>query len=313
MASIRDLTCIHSVAHMAEYGKYEEEFIVYGCAAMENGKIVYRITPLYEEIMQFQAEALLQNQCLTPIHTLMNRCIVQTGQRDGLLYETEIKLANTLRQLYSRTFFTQLQHCNAIMANDAAKPIFDQLQANLNGIFSMEYLQLFEGLVAVAYQAKVLTEESLQDIQKWLRRVKNQMEYDVVIKKPFTRTFYGFCYLDATGRPMYKINAEQFTVVSEQRKCKQKQLCTTPVFQKTYWYDYGVEPKTIRAQFKEELQQYYGENYWSYWKQIKALPAVVSQQQFENSLKLLEQEDSQEAVHAFLEYGYDWNLYQLSL
>lgn len=45
MTSIRDLTCIHSVEHMAECGKYEEEFIVYGCSSMEHGKIIYRISP----------------------------------------------------------------------------------------------------------------------------------------------------------------------------------------------------------------------------------------------------------------------------
>ena len=54
MTSIRDLTCIHSVAHMAECGKYEEEFIVYGCSCVEKGKIVYHISPSVREILRFK-------------------------------------------------------------------------------------------------------------------------------------------------------------------------------------------------------------------------------------------------------------------
>ena len=99
MTSIRDLTCIHSVAHMAECGKYEEEFIVYGCSSVENGKIVYRISPSVREILQFKEQAVLDNQLVSPVHTLMNRCLVQTGQHEQRLYETEIRLANTLRKL----------------------------------------------------------------------------------------------------------------------------------------------------------------------------------------------------------------------
>ena len=85
----------------------------------------------------------------------------------------------------------------------------------------------------------------------------------------------------------------------------------TPIFQKTYWYDYGVEPKKVKELFKKQLKQYYDESYWQYWRQIKALAAVVEKEQFQQALQMIEQTGVQEQRDAFLEYGYDWNVVML--
>ena len=311
MASIRDLTCIHSVAHMAEYGKYEEEFIVYGCSCLENDKLVYRISPSEQEIFRFQEQAALENQLTSPVHTLMNRCIVQTGQHEQRLYETEIGLANTLQTLYPRLFFEQLERCKNAPFTDAAKEIFDVLRFQLNGIFSTDYLQLLQGLVAMAYQAHVLTPTALSEIQQWQKTIQQQMEHDVLITKPFKRTFYGICYFNQTRAPQYKVNAQKFVVLNEQRALKRRRYPVTPIFQKTYWYDYGMEPKEVKESFKKQLKLYYGESYWQYWRQIKALAPVVEKDQFQQALQVIERTGLQEQRDAFLEYGYDWNVVAL--
>ena len=311
MASIRDLTCIHSVAHMAEYGKYEEEFIVYGCSCLENDKLVYRISPSGQEIFRFQEQAALENQLTSPVHTLMNRCIVQTGQHEQRLYETEIGLANTLQTLYPRLFFEQLERCKNAPFTDAAKEIFDVLRFQLNGIFSTDYLQLLQGLVAMAYQAHVLTPTALSEIQQWQKTIQQQMEHDVLITKPFKRTFYGICYFNQTRAPQYKVNAQKFVVLNEQRALKRRRYPVTPIFQKTYWYDYGMEPKEVKESLKKQLKLYYGESYWQYWRQIKALAPVVEKDQFQQALQVIERTGLQEQRDAFLEYGYDWNVVAL--
>ena len=313
MTSIRDLTCIHSVAHMAECGKYEEEFIVYGCSCVEKGKIVYHISPSVREILRFKEQAALNNQLVSPVHTLMNRCLVQTGQHEQRLYETEIRLANTLQQLYSHLFFEQLEVCNHAPFTDAAKEIFDNLRFQMNGIFSLDYLQILQGLLAMAYSSHVLTTAALQEIQQWEKKVQQQLEHDVFIEKPFKRSFYGICYLDQEGKPQYKVNAQEFMVLMEQRKLKRQRIPVTPIFQKTYWYDYGVEPKEIRKQFRKQLEIYYGETYWCYWKKIKRLAPVVDKMQFQQGLHLLETTNVPEEKDALLEFGYDWNVVALEM
>lgn len=309
MASIRDLTCIRSVEHMAEYGKYEEEFIVYGCSCMERGKLVYRVSPHYREIAKFVTQSVQENRLPSPVHTLMRRCVVQTGQREQLLYDTELELARTLQKAYSRNFFHEVNQCMQVMPTNAAKPIFDELRFQLNGIFSEEYLQLFEGLVSIAYQARLLTTETVIEIQQWVQNVKKQMEHDIVAKKTFQRTFYGLCYIDANGRYQYKSNAQEYMILEEQRKLKRQKYAVSPIFQKTYWYGYGIEPKTIKEQFKKELITYYGELYWVYWNKIKQQAPVVSQEQYAQALQRIEMHDTKEAYDAFMEYGYNWNMY----
>ena len=308
MASVRDLTCIHSVSHMAEYGKYEEEFIVYGCSYMEHGKIVYRISPQYDEIARFHNHGAQDKYYPSPIETIKKRSVVQTGQHEQLLYETELALAQKLQQQYSRVFFEEIAQCTKAEANDDARPMFDRLRFQMNGIFSSDLLQLFEGLVDIAYRAKNLTDDGLQEIQQWMRKVKTQMEYDIVAKKPFVRTFYGICYIDSNGKYQYKMNAQEDIVLEEQRKLKQKKMAVTPIFHKTYWYDYGVEPKVIREQFKQELIGYYDDVYWQHWREIRELTPVISKESFDQALIHLEQMALKDAKNAMLEYGYDWNI-----
>jgi len=296
---------------MAEYGKYEEEFIVYGCSCFEQGKIVYRISPSVQEIIRFKEQAILDNLVTSPVHTLMKRCVVQTGQHEQLLYETEIQLACALRRLYQPLFFEELEICNDAPFTDSAKEIFDDLRSQLNGIFSADYLQLLEGLVSMAYQAHVLTPNALSEIQQWQKNVQRQMEHDVFIQKPFKRTFYGICYREKTGEKKYKINAQEYTILCERRKLMQQKYAVTPVFQKTYWYDYGVAPKDMKELFKKDLAAYYGETYWQYWQKIKSLQPVFEQGQFAQALQRIEQTGVPEQRDAFLEYGYNWNVVDL--
>ena len=42
----RDMCCIAAVGNMASMGRFEEEFIMYGCAYLENGNVTYRISPV---------------------------------------------------------------------------------------------------------------------------------------------------------------------------------------------------------------------------------------------------------------------------
>ena len=308
MASIRDLTCINSVSHMAEYGKYEEEFLVYGCTCLENGKLVYRISPKYEEIAQFVRQTVHKGIIASPIQSIMRRHTVLTGQHQQLLYETELELAQQLQKNYGRFFFDAVEDCMNVKADDGARALFDSLRLQLNGIFSENALQIFEGLVDVAYQAKHLTDDAWQEIQVWLRKVKNQMEHDVVAKKPFVRTFYGFCYIDSRGTYQYKANAQENIVVEEQRKLKRQNLFVSPIFRKTYWYDYGVEPKALRNAFKQELVEYYGDVYWQHWTAIKELTPRISNERYKGFLARLEVTGTKEEKEAFLEYGYDWNV-----
>lgn len=308
MTSIRDLTCIHSVAHMTEYGKYEEEFIVYGCCSKENGKLLYRISPDYKELATFAQNAIFTEQYPSPIHTAMNRCVVQAGQKETLLYETELRLAASLQCMYPQLFFDEIDKCVVVKSSDAARSIFLQLQTQMNGIFSLDYLQLFEGLLQMAYQAKLLTKPTLTTIQAWVQKMQKQMACDVVIMKPLERTFYGFCYQNSNGAYCYKMNAQEYAVLQEQRKIKRRGLACTPIFHKTYRYDYQIEPKMLREQFRQQLESYLGAQYWQYWKAIRALPSVVSTEQFVSSMEKMERFCGQEAKEAFKEYAYDWNL-----
>lgn len=188
----------------------------------------------------------------------------------------------------------------------------DSLQKNTDTLYSFDcflcYIKgdRFEGLVRMAYQAKLLTEDALFEITQWQKKMNRQMEQEIVVKKPFCRTFYGFCYLDQKQTPHYKVNTQAFSVINDQRKMKRNKYCVTPVFHKTYWYDYGIAPKMIKEEFQALPASYYTEEYW---EKIKQHPALVQYTHYKEALSLIASSCSQEALEAFQEYGYDWNVY----
>ena len=53
MVAIRDLKCSQDIAEMAALGKFEEEFIVYGCCYVENGQVYYRVSTQEDELYLF--------------------------------------------------------------------------------------------------------------------------------------------------------------------------------------------------------------------------------------------------------------------
>lgn len=71
-------------------------------------------------------------------------------------------------------------------------------------------------------------------------------------------------------------------------------------------YDYGIAPKMIKEEFQALLASYCTEKYW---EKIKQHPALVQYTHYKEALSLIASSCSQEALEAFQEYGYDWNVY----
>ena len=50
----RDERCAADVAYMASMGSFGEDFLMYGCAYLEHGKVTYRISPEASQLYLFQ-------------------------------------------------------------------------------------------------------------------------------------------------------------------------------------------------------------------------------------------------------------------
>lgn len=197
MAGLRDLVCAQSVGEMSKMGRFNKDFIMYGCAYEEQGEVHYMISSVATNIHDFIDNSVQQGLYPTPIMTITKTCPVPAGTEEDIALSVKVDLAKQLKKAYPKEFFELLKVFTKAPANDGALAILAPIQTMLEGQFVEDKLKLFENLVHLAYQGKVLSQASYQQFQVWLKDMRVQMVDDVVVKESFERTFYGFAYTKA--------------------------------------------------------------------------------------------------------------------
>ena len=123
MVAIRDLKCSQDIAEMAALGKFEEEFIVYGCCYVENGQVYYRVSTQEDELYLFIEQCMERGVYPSPVQRLLNRTLVPSGMQEEYLYQTKIMLAKQMQKNYPSALLKQFAVSAEQDDNDAAAAI----------------------------------------------------------------------------------------------------------------------------------------------------------------------------------------------
>lgn len=276
MVSIREMAIANDIAEMAALGWFPHEFIVYGCCYVEDGKLYYKVSSQNTELYRFKEECLKRNIYVSPIVELLNRVSVPSGMQDEYLLRTKIKLAKRMQRDFDTDTMKQFSQLAEQDCSDSAAELLYNLKHKLLGCFERELLQLAESIVDYAFQQKKLKLDTYEDFCRWFDYVYSQMDDDIVIRKNFQRTFYGFAYKTSTGMQRYFVNASE----SEVRKKKEELCCqgiiSTPILQKTYSFDNQPNLATVRESFLQQLKQWMDTEYMEYLDAIDQLPGVAA-------------------------------------
>ncbi len=280
MTSIRDMNCGNDVAMMDKLGRFEREFVVYGVGFVQEGQVRYLISGRQDKLQQFNELALEREIYPTPIVQSLISTTVPSGTQSDIAWKAKVLLASKLQATYRRPFFQTLQRLGEQRANDAAQPLLLAEQKRLCGVFDQEALALFEGLVRQALAQKVLTLASFEQFQKFLEKMRRQMEDDPLIKKTFQRTFSGFMYETPAQERAYFTDAQPETVWEKRSALLREGYLATPILSKTYWFDYNTPLKSIRRQFADELRARLDEAFWQRVKSVSQLPGAIGTELF---------------------------------
>ena len=281
MVAKRDLVVANDIAEMAALGWFPHEFIVYGCSYVKNGIQYYKVSSQDTELYHFKEECLKQNIYVSPIIESLNRVSVPSGMQNEYMLRTKIKLAKQLQANYDTDWMKTFSLFAEQEGNDSAAILLRELKEKAIGCFERDVLDLISSIVDYAFYQKKLKKETYTDLKQWLNYVYSQMEDDVVIRKNFKRTFYGFAYKSDTGMVRYIANASEREVQRRKEELYCKGVTSTPILQKTYYFDNQPNLALIRDQFLMVLKQWMDEEYWWYLETIDALPAAVSVAQME--------------------------------
>lgn len=308
----RDAQCASDVANMAEMGKFEVDFPVYGCAYLENDCITYRVSSDAKDIYCFLDQSAHYGLYPTSIKHYIRQTPVPSGLRDQIAYETKITLAHMLKHDYGHTFFNLLEPFTKTLESDASASALFKMAEFIEGRFNEWELQLLEGTLNIAFEAKQLTEQSFQSLQTFIKKTRQQMEEDPIVQNIFSRTLFGFCYLTNRNTIKIYVDAQELPVLDRQKRCQSKGYITAPVIEQTYWFkDFGDLPG-IRQQFIDSLRMLQNEAYFDVLKRIKTLPAAFVIKDFQEAYQELKHSHStQQEMDDFRSYGYRWNVFNI--
>lgn len=280
MVAFRDLKVSQDIAQWAELGKFEQEFIVYGCCYLHNGQRYYHISNQIVEVSRFAQMRLLEGIYTSPIVEWLNRVLVPSGLQEEYANISKVQLAQRMQELYPKSFLEEFNRLAETPHTDAALPILTWLQYALIACFDHKVLELAEGIALVALQQKKLTLEKYEAFKAWIDDRYLQMADDVVVKKEVKRTFFGFAYKMPDGRHKYYCNAFE----SEAYKRRDELMCKgqfcTPIISENCYYEQMPNMAEERKNFLAQLEQWMDAEYWSMIERICDLPAVISEKTF---------------------------------
>lgn len=301
---LRDIQCSDSVGQMAALGKFDQEFIVYGCAYRQNGETYYRISEHDETIYYFCEKSRLQGLYTTAVMSYTQRTGVPSGTKEDIWEESKWTLAQMMLEKYPDGYLDLINQLSNLPANNEAWPVLQMLKRRLEGRFERDKLQLFDRVVDYCFRAKLLYQENYKQLKEWLESNWHQMEDDVIIKDIYERTLYGIAYRQY-GQIVYDYDARYTKIYQVQQRCIRQGILVTPIYSQTYWFDTFNKFSDIKAQYLEKLKQLLTPCLVLI-EQIHQLLPFITPDQFE---KIYQQaiQDYGEVAEELKAYGYQWN------
>ncbi|MBO5139794.1 MAG: hypothetical protein J6B76_03970 [Peptococcaceae bacterium] len=302
----RDMQCAGDVRKMAQLRRFEQEFPAYGTVQWENGKpLKYLATMQAEKLYRYRIEQEKLGKFFTPIDSFTKRTLVPAGMEENITQATKYVLLGQMKQNYCFSdFFEKMQPLFRTEPNDNAYPLLLEEQSRIDGYFDIRKLQLFEGLVMMAYQAKVLSRDHFHEFLKWSAWVRRQMDDNPVAGDKFKRTFYGYVY-EQNGKKAVIVDAK-YDVVAQKREIMMiNDLTVGPILEKTYFFAQFTMIKQLREDFKAWLMIEI-ETYFDRFYSIKSLSGVISKESIERVKQAVQH--SPKAIQAVQYYENIWNM-----
>ena len=275
----RDMRCAADVGRMAELGRFATEVTVYGSAVQTlHGQIIYRATEQEDALYHFIQRQRLEEAYYTPILSLRERDKIPFELREDYVLDKKYALMRQMQMIYEDSgYFAVMQPYFLREPNNQSFDALEAYRKEIEGYFDDTVLQLFWGLVGIAYESKVLSAEGLYQLKGWYKKVRKQMSDDPAVEDNIGRTFYGFGYLDVDGARKYIIDTQLMPIVYKRQEILIKGYCTGSILQKTCWFQQFNQMIAVRKSYLQWLADAQNDVYFARLQMIKALPGVITQ------------------------------------
>lgn len=308
LMQLHDERVAEDVREMAELGYFDTEFTMYGCAYLERGKRYYKVSPEAADIYQFIEHANLRNVFPSNVCQYTKSCAVPAGMKEVIAQDVKVELAKQLSDLFPRNFLVMLQQLAEQVTTDGANEFLLEKTDALEGLFDIEQLRRFEDLLNYMYSCRRITPGEFYRFHSWLKEERKSMMENFETKDIFEKTMYGAMYFDG-GQKRYIENARLEYVYEKVYTLEQQGGIVTPVFAKTFWYNYRYRLADVIQDFKKMLHSTFNDEYLNKLEKIRRIDSFDAL--FKENVKKVRDCYGEKAVETLLRYGNRWGIYRI--
>lgn len=302
---LRDIQCSNDVGRMAELGKFDKEFTVYGCAYRQGDETYYRVSDDPETIYQFWE--LNQREGIYPSavqnHTQITA--VPSGMEEDIWTEEKWQLGYLLMDSYQDEFLKQLNHLGNRPARNAANIYMNSWKNDLEGKFDREHLSLFEAFNNYFFLRKQLDNKSYSEFKNWLGSIWRQMEDDCILKDVFERTLYGFVW-EKEGERHIEYDAQYVLVQRQWLNMVSRGVIVTPIFNKVYSFRAFTDFAKIKQEFQNLITQLFFPH-MVFLEELNHKESFIKKDEFNNTYREKKEKFGEIAGQTLFLYGKLWN------
>ncbi len=307
MMHMHDLRVAEDIGKMAELGWFDVEFTMYGCAYMLDGKMRYKISSEAKDIYDYIEHGAKKGVYPSNVLSLTEKCPVPAGMKELIAQDVKKDLGRKLRAVYPLAFFEELYAlAQAVTTNSAAEVLWAEAEA-LEGVFEEEKLKYFEELVDYAYSCRKLEQAEYMALLQWIASERRDMEDDFVSKDIFEKTLYGIGYVTDAGIE-YMTNAQKEYVYEKMHELEQAGSFTTPLFSKTYWYNYVYRLVDVNRDFKKKIKQELDEQYIGKIMAIRSGESALTKEAYLSLTETIRKKYGEKPYETVLRYGHRWGI-----
>lgn len=304
-----NIRAAEDIGKKAALGYFDVEFTMYGCAYFNNKmeKMSYRVSDKADDIYNFVEVAPREELYPGNVETMTLKCPVPLGTKELIARDVKKELAKELNTIYCKDFFVELyQLAQEIQSNQAAKQLWEEAE-RLEGTFDEEKLRQFATLVHYYYSCRTLTNAAYQELQAWIAEERKSTEEDFVSKDIFEKTMYGFAYRNA-GKLHYISNAQSAYVFAKAYELEQKGISLTPIYDKTYWYNYVYRLADVVQDYKTALKNVCNQEHFDKLQRMKGTRDEEQRKHFRRKLEVVSEQYGKNAAATIERYGYHWGV-----
>lgn len=303
-----DAMAVAQAGKLQEIGYLEYETEVYGCAYFKDGEVHFYLSAKDETMDKFQKQCYQNNIYPTPAKYFVKRFDLVNETEESIKHMFRLDSAYQMKEAYPPLLFEAV---NALTANDCANSAFELMQElcdQLESCFDLNQLNLFEDLLDLLFNGRLLTKESYILLNQWLQKELEKIAVEPVASGDYRRTYSGFAYKTPEGTVKYFIDAFPYMAKSKQLEFIAKGYLVTPILAITYYAGSFGSLTKVKKDFKQALEHYVGPMYIKLMELFKQLPAGVDSDLYFDYLQQIRATGSKAAEEAFLYFGYLWNI-----